>query len=151
MAEKTLQEAVRRITAASRPRKVIPFGSRARDEADECSDVDLVVIEPEVSDKYTEMVRLRGVVGSIGAGVDLLVYSEAEVEARKAWCSSPIYWALREEGSSMKPDERKPATVEAKTLLRMAARDYKTFKLLRDIAEAPLSSICFHAQQAVEK
>ncbi len=51
----------------------------------------------------------------------------------------------------MKPDERKPATDEAKTLLRVAARDCKTFELLRDIAEAPFSSICFHAQQAVEK
>lgn len=96
LAEETLQEAVCRIVAASRPTKIILFGSLARDEADEGSDVDLMVIEPEVSDKYTEMIRLRGVVGSIGAGVDLLVYSEAEVEARKDWCSSPIYWALRE-------------------------------------------------------
>lgn len=96
IAEKTLQEAVGRIVAASRPTKVILFGSRARDEADESSDVDLMVIEPEVPDKYTEILRLRGAVGAIGAGVDLLVYSEAEVEARKDWCSSPIYWALRE-------------------------------------------------------
>lgn len=58
--------------------------------------MDLMGIEPEVSDKYTEMVRLRGVVGSIGAGVDLLVYSESEVEAHRDWCSSPTYWALRE-------------------------------------------------------
>ena len=51
----------------------------------------------------------------------------------------------------MKPGERKPATAEANTLLRVAARDCKTFELLRDIAEAPLPSVCFHAQQAVEK
>ena len=51
----------------------------------------------------------------------------------------------------MKPGERKPATAEAKTLLRVAARDCKTFELLRDIPEAPLPSVCFHAQQAVEK
>lgn len=94
--EKILKEAVGRIVAAARPTKVILFGSFARGEADEGSDVDLMVIEPEVSDKYAEMVRLRGAVGFIGAGVDLLVYSEAEVEARKDWCSSPIYWALRE-------------------------------------------------------
>lgn len=40
IAEKTLQEAVRRIVAASRPTKVILFGSRARFEADKDSDVD---------------------------------------------------------------------------------------------------------------
>lgn len=51
----------------------------------------------------------------------------------------------------MKPGERKPATPEGKTLLRIAARDRKTFDLLRGIPEAPLPSICFHAQQAVEK
>lgn len=96
IAEETLQEAVRRIVAASRPTKVILFGSCVRGEADAGSDVDLMVIEPGVADKYTEMVRLRGATGSIGAGVDLLVYSEAEVEGRKDWCSSPIYWALRE-------------------------------------------------------
>ncbi|MGI0029287.1 MAG: nucleotidyltransferase domain-containing protein [Nitrososphaera sp.] len=94
--EQTLQETVRRIVATSHPKKVILFGSYARGEADEGSDVDILVIEPEVSDKHAEMIRLRSAVGSIGAGVDVLVYSEAEVEARKDWCTSPIYWALRE-------------------------------------------------------
>lgn len=51
----------------------------------------------------------------------------------------------------MKPRERKPATPEAGMLLRVAVRDRKTFDLLRDIAEAPLASVGFHAQQAVEK
>lgn len=96
IAEQTLQETVRRIVAAAHPKKVILFGSYARGEAGEGSDVDILVIESEVSDKHAEMIRLRGAVGSIGAGVDVLVYSEAEVEARKDWCTSPIYWALRE-------------------------------------------------------
>jgi len=82
--------------AAAHLKKVVLFGSYAHGEADEGSDVDILVIEPEVSDKYAEMIRLRSAVGSIGAGVDVLVYSEAEVEARKDWCTSPIYWALRE-------------------------------------------------------
>lgn len=42
----------------------------------------------------------------------------------------------------MKPGERRPATAEAKTLLRVAARDCKTFELLRDIAEALPASGC---------
>ena len=94
--EQTLQEAVERIVAAARPSRVILFGSYGRGDADEGSDVDLMVIKPEVSDKYTEMIHLHEAVGSIGVGVDVLVYSEAEVEERRDWCTSPVYWALRE-------------------------------------------------------
>jgi len=58
--------------------------------------VDIMVIERQVDDRGEKMVRLRQAVGSIGVGVDVLVYSEAEVEERRDWCTSPIYWALRE-------------------------------------------------------
>jgi HEPN domain-containing protein len=40
---------------------------------------------------------------------------------------------------------------EAKRLLRIAARDYQTFTILRNHPEAELAPICFDAQQAVEK
>jgi predicted nucleotidyltransferase len=94
--ERTLQEAVQRIVAAAQPSRVILFGSRGRGDADAGSDLDLMVVKPQVSDKYTEMIRLHQLVGDVGVGVDVLVYSEAEVEERRDWCTSPIYWALRE-------------------------------------------------------
>jgi predicted nucleotidyltransferase len=94
--ERTLQEAVKRIVAAAQPSRVILFGSYGRDDADAGSDLDLLVIKPRVPDKYAEMIRLREAVGGVGVGVDLLVYSEAEVEERREWCTSPVYWALRE-------------------------------------------------------
>jgi len=72
------------------------FGSYGRGDADEDSDVDLMVVQPQVTDRGAEMVRLRAAVGNIGAGVDVLVYSEKEIEERRNWCTSPIYWALRE-------------------------------------------------------
>jgi predicted nucleotidyltransferase len=94
--EQTLQEVVARVVAAARPSRVILFGSYGRGDADAGSDLDLMVIEPEVADKYTEMIRLHEALGSVGAGVDVLVYSEAEMEERRDWCTSPVYWALRE-------------------------------------------------------
>ena len=94
--ERILQRAVKRIVAAAQPSRVILFGSHGRDDADAGSDLDLMVIKPRVGDKYTEMIRLHEAVGGIGVGVDVLVYSEAEIEERRDWCTSPIYWALRE-------------------------------------------------------
>ena len=94
--EQTLQEVVKRIVAAAQPSRVILFGSHGRGDADAGSDLDLMVVQPQVVDKYREMIRLRKAVGHIGVGVDVLVYSEAEMEERRDWCTSPIYWALRE-------------------------------------------------------
>ena len=94
--EQSLEEATARIVAMVRPSRVILFGSYARDDAREGSDVDLLVIEPEVIDRYAEMVRVQEAMGRLGTGVDVLVYSEAEVEERRDWCTSPVYWALRE-------------------------------------------------------
>jgi predicted nucleotidyltransferase len=94
--ERTLQEAVKRIVAAAQPSRVILFGSYGRDDADPGSDLDLLVIKPHVPDKYQEMIRLHEAVGDVGVGVDVLVYSEAEIEERRDWCTSPVYWALRE-------------------------------------------------------
>lgn len=94
--DQTIQAAVDRIVAAASPSKVILFGSYARGEATEDSDLDLMVIEKEVADTGEEMVRLRSAVGDVGIGVDVLVYSEREFEKRREWCSSPVYWATRE-------------------------------------------------------
>jgi len=80
--EQILQQVVERIVAATQPSHVILFGSYGRGDADAGSDLDLMVIKPEVSDKYTEMIRLHEAVGSIGPGVDVLVYSEAEYRRR---------------------------------------------------------------------
>jgi predicted nucleotidyltransferase len=94
--ERVLQQVVKRIVAAAQPSRVILFGSHGRGDADAGSDLDLMVIKPQVPDKYAEMIRLHEAVGGIGVGVDVLVFSEAEVEERRDWCTSPVYWALRE-------------------------------------------------------
>jgi HEPN domain-containing protein len=44
-----------------------------------------------------------------------------------------------------------PALEEAVRLLRLAHRDRSTLVLLARISEAPMASLGFHAQQAVEK
>lgn len=91
-----IQSAVERIVAASRPSKIILFGSYARGDADEGSDIDLLVVEPKLENRGEEMVKLRLAVGWIGRGVDILVCSEEDCEKRGSVAGTVIYWALRE-------------------------------------------------------
>ena len=94
--EQTLQEVVKRIVAVAQPSRVILFGSYGRADADAGSDLDLMVIEPNVDNRYEEMIRLRKVVGHIGVGVDVLVYSETEYERRSQVPGTVLYWARKE-------------------------------------------------------
>ena len=96
LSEQTIRDTVERVVTAARPSKIILFGSLARDDPDEGSDLDLLVIEPELADRYAEMIRLRDAIGPIGAGVDVLVYSEQEAERRGQVPGTVVYWALKE-------------------------------------------------------
>ena len=96
LSQTTLQEAARVLGEAARPAKVILFGSYARGDADEGSDVDFLVIEPEVAHPGEEAVRLYRALRPLRLPADVLVYSQAEVERRRDWCSSAVYWAMRE-------------------------------------------------------
>lgn len=96
MDERALEKIVQRIVAAVQPSRVILFGSYGRGDADEGSDLDLMVIKPHVDNQYEEMIAVYKAIGPAGVGVDVLVYSEAHVAERQDWCTSPIYWALRE-------------------------------------------------------
>ncbi|MBI5329983.1 MAG: nucleotidyltransferase domain-containing protein [Betaproteobacteria bacterium] len=81
--EQTILEAAQRAAeAASRPASVWLFGSYARGEADDSSDLDLLVIEDEVTDKAGEYLRIHRAIGSLGVGVDVLVYSRREYDRR---------------------------------------------------------------------
>lgn len=92
-----VEEAVRRIVNAARPVKVILFGSRARGDAAASSDLDLLVIEREIEDRYNEMVRLYSALGNMILAVDILVISEKDF---KAWSDTPgsVYFAAKREG-----------------------------------------------------
>ena len=96
ISEQTIQQAAQLLGEAVDHAKVILFGSYARGEAQENSDLDFLVIEPELQDKFREMVRLRQVLRPLRIPVDVLVCSREEVNQQQHACSSAIYWALRE-------------------------------------------------------
>ena len=97
ISEETINEAVRRLVEAARPRKVILFGSYARGEAREDSDLDFLVIEREVKARHREMVRLDDALRSLQIPVDVLVATE---ETFQEWCETPctVYYDAHQQG-----------------------------------------------------
>jgi predicted nucleotidyltransferase len=79
--DELIQRAARALADAARPPvKVVLFGSHARGDADPDSDVDFLVIEREVEDRFDEIVRLGRLLGDLRVPADVVVVSEEQVE-----------------------------------------------------------------------
>jgi len=96
LSEKAFRQAIRRIRQVAQPSKIILFGSYARGEATEDSDLDLMIILPGKPDKMAEIIRLRRAIGALGVGVDVLVFSEEEARRRGQVPGTVLYWANKE-------------------------------------------------------
>ena len=95
-----LDQMVQAIVAEVDPEQVILFGSRARGDAREDSDVDLVVVEAEPfgqgRSRHQEAVRLYKVLAGSGVPKDILVYSRDDVEYWRDSLNHVLARALRE-------------------------------------------------------
>ncbi len=94
--QKQITRAVHLLVRERQPEKIILFGSYARDMATQDSDVDLLVIVPEVKNKFREMIQLRRVLRPLKIPVDVLVFSEKEVRDWGHLPGTVLYWALKE-------------------------------------------------------
>jgi len=91
-----VDEIVRRIVAVARPDRIILFGSHARGEAQENSDLDLLVVMQEVASRRDEILRIRAALVPLGISVDVLVASDADYAKWSEAPSTTLYWAKRE-------------------------------------------------------
>ncbi len=85
-----------RIVREFRPVQVILFGSHARGEAGPYSDVDLLVVLPNVVDKRRAAVAIRRALLGFGVPKDIVVTTPEEIARRGRLIGSVLEPALRE-------------------------------------------------------
>ena len=86
------EEIVRRF----QPLKLILFGSHARGDAGPDSDIDFLVVLPEVTDKRRAAVESRRALADFPVPKDIIVTSPAEIAARGHLVGTVLRPALRE-------------------------------------------------------
>ena len=92
-----VNDVVSRLVAAASPLRLIAFGSAARGELAAANDLDLLVVEPELTSRYNETVRLQKALRGVLMSVDLVVTSQARFDER---CRIPgtLEYAAHREG-----------------------------------------------------
>jgi len=91
--EKTIIE---RVTAVARPERMLLFGSVARGTATVDSDVDLLVLEADVSNTRSESVVIRKALRGLGIAFDVIVMRSSWFERTKDVVGSLAYPVHRE-------------------------------------------------------
>ncbi len=96
ISQQKISMAAELLMASPSTRKVILFGSYARGDASEDSDVDFLVVENDVPSKVREMVRLRRILRPLRLPCDVMVVSENDLEEWGDLPGTALYWALKE-------------------------------------------------------
>lgn len=94
--ERVIQTILQRITDRFRPLRILLFGSRARGEAGPWSDVDLLVVLPEVAHKREAAVEILRTLGDLPIAVDIVVTTPEELARRGRMNGDMLRTALRE-------------------------------------------------------
>ncbi len=96
MTRETIRQAVNLLAQAASPTKIILFGSHARGQAREESDLDFLVLENKVSNRRAEIVRLLRILEPYDIPADIFVASEEFYEQWKDAPGTILFEAARE-------------------------------------------------------
>ena len=79
----TLDEIIRRILAVASPEKIILFGSAATGTMTADSDIDLLIVKRDITDRRQEYVRIRRALRDIAFPFDIILTTSDYYESTK--------------------------------------------------------------------
>jgi len=94
--DRLLAEIRRRIVEAVHPQRVILFGSRARGDARDGSDVDLLVVADTEDSPWRYGARVRKALRGLPLTKDVVVFTPEEFAVRSKWLSGVARRAAEE-------------------------------------------------------
>jgi len=94
--ERWIGVAVERLAAQFQPLRIVLFGSHARGDATSDSDVDLLVVMPEVQNKRVTMVEMLRVLRGVPLGIDVIPTDPREIGRRGHLVGTILQPALSE-------------------------------------------------------
>ena len=150
------------------PLQIILFGSQARGDADGYSDIDLLVVFAELTDKRKTAVDIGRALSDVPVAKDILVSTPEELERSRTRIGSVLRYAQQEGKVLWKswdaaahyrmPNKEVQAAMQTADRLedtarwlRYAAEDLTTAETLLAQAHVPPRQACWFAQQAAEK
>jgi uncharacterized protein len=153
------------IVEQARPRRVVLFGSRARGDANEWSDYD-VMVEIDRDDAQASSVAIRTAFGEHHLSADVIIRTPTQFAEKCDDVGTLDYWIARE-GRVVHSTDRsevggrpfvrrvgEPRPGVPRSLddwLARSERDFREFKNSLASVDPVWDAICFHAHQGVEK
>jgi predicted nucleotidyltransferase len=94
--DSTLAIMTERIVRGFHPERIILFGSYARGDMREESDVDLLVVMPDGTDRRQAAVAIHSALSGLGVAKDVVVTTPSEIAQRGNLIGTVLYPALHE-------------------------------------------------------
>ncbi len=155
------------------PLQVILFGSQARENTDQHSDIDLLVVFAELSDKRKMAIDIMNALSDLPVAKDIIVSTPEELESSRTRIGSVLRYA-QQEGKILWKNWNAPSSESSQLnglyekeentdrhitdqledttrWLRYAEEDLITAETLLELPHVPPRQSCWLAQQAAEK
>jgi predicted nucleotidyltransferase/HEPN domain-containing protein len=146
-----VQEMVKIIVDGWNPLQIILFGSRARGNHHDRSDVDLLVVLDKAEDRRELGRQISDELACTGIARDIIISTPVEI-VRQATVVGRVERAAIMDGRTLFVRDRgDPVMEQFAQLMHRANGDIRSSEAVQALEPPELQVACYHAQQAIEK